>query len=475
MSDNELSFLLDDIFSESESPIWEAALIASGLSPHLDPDKSLSFLEKGLQSNQVRIKSAAVAGLGYFNTPSSKKGSKKAYRLLKNTIGEQRETVSMLAALSLGKLGFFSHSAKFQKNIYKETLKLTKEKDSSLIQGNAVGLGLLSKFFPEKKSIDLLMKDISELRNTDDPSYFIVGLTLFGIASGLINESITAINRLLAWITNKAAKRTVAICLAFLISLLESDDRMNQLKFIINSQIEYQSRIGPNSAIVLSYLRMLQQNHDLTSFLDNMREWKELESDYQQIFEILNQNSNVEEILRRLLESSNLDVRIAGINASFFLEWEMGDDRIIQRFSQDCLNLAGAGPSTMDKLLAILRIFSIALMRKDYALADEVKRFMEFPDSKIKKFTAISYTVLSSLKGEVGSIVSQFQAERDLDIQWGLLVGLALRDWISAPPSPSLAKLHDLRDELLIGLVLLDIGFVDISIPLLLSAISLSS
>ncbi|MFX0208984.1 MAG: hypothetical protein ACFFDT_23570, partial [Candidatus Hodarchaeota archaeon] len=291
----------------------------------------------------------------------------------------------------------------------------------------------------------------------------------------LIKESIVAIKRLLTWITNKAAKRTVSICLAFLISLLEPEERLTQLNSLINSQIEYQSRIGPNSAIVLSYLRILQQNQDSTGFLDNMRQWKETESDYQQIFEILNRSSDIREILRSLLESSNLDVRIAGINASFFLERVMGDDKVVQRFSQDCLNLASTGPSTIDKLLSVLRIFSIALMRKDYALAYEIKRFMDFPDSRIKKFTARSYAVLFSLRGDVESIVGQFQAERDHDIRWGLLVGLALTDWISAPPSPSLKQLHDLRDELLLGLILLDIGLIDVSIPLLLSAISLSS
>ncbi|MFX1513567.1 MAG: hypothetical protein ACFFCQ_13365 [Promethearchaeota archaeon] len=474
MSEIQLSYLLEDIFSENEPPIWEPALLTSGLSPLLDPKEALSYLEKGLNSNQIKIKSAAVAGLGYFNTPKSKKGSKKAYEFLKSCISENRENISLLSAMSLGKLGFFSHSTKFQKNIYKETLRLTKEREPALIQGNAVGLGLLSKLFPEKEAIDLLIKNIAELKYTDDPGYFIVGLTLFGIASGLIKEAIGAIKRLLGWITNKAAKRTVAICLAFLISLLEPEDRMSQLEFLIRNQIEYQSRVGPNSAIILSYIRMLQQNQDVSNFLDKMREWKDLANDYLQIFEILNHNSDIQELLRGLLESSNLDVRIAGINASFFLERGLGDDRIIQRFSQNCLNLAGTGPSTMDKLLAILRIFSIALMRKDYALADEIKRFMEFPDSMIKKFTAISYSVLCSLKGDSELIISQFQALRDHDIRWGLLVGLGMKDWIASPPSPNLTQFHGLRDELLIGLILLDIGFTDISIPLLMSAISLS-
>ena len=158
---------------------------------------------------------------------------------------------------------------------------------------------------------------------------------------------------------------------------------------------------------------------------------------------------------------------------SLFLEEELTKADQAEWFLQKCIQVAQKGPTRVDKLLAINRIFSLALLQKDPQLAETMKDFLELHDLRLKKFSALFYAVLTIQHQGINVVLNRLQVERNDAIKWGLIVGIAVNDWITTPAAPSLAKFQGLRDELIIGLILLNYELLDVCIPLLLSAIAL--
>ncbi|MFW9997765.1 MAG: hypothetical protein ACFFD4_37340, partial [Candidatus Odinarchaeota archaeon] len=177
-------------------------------------------------------------------------------------------------------------------------------------------------------------------------------------------------------------------------------------------------------------------------------------------------SSSIFEILRELLVSNQIDVRVAGVFSTFLLEGmdEMFGERVVSNFISDIASLSPLG--FFDNFLMVLRLFSLALLRKDFTYIDKFLETFATADPRIRKFSAMAYACLSSMKEDY-DFLSEFN-NRDEDTQWGFIIGLGLKERLVE--MVKISKTANLADELLLGLLLLDIGKIDESIPLLLAS-----
>ena len=167
-----------------------------------------------------------------------------------------------------------------------------------------------------------------------------------------------------------------------------------------------------------------------------------------------------------MLQCNTLDIKAAGITASFFLESE--DQPNMESFIQEGLQQRGSG--YFDRFLVLLRTFSFILMNKEYDRAKEFEPFFHSNDQRVKKFSGLSYACLKAINPEDREkghqeVYSRLKTEIDEHVRWGLLVGISMYDSVGR---------NKLDDELILGLLLLCLGFVDVSTLLLLSQAMIS-
>ena len=267
---------------------WEPLMFASGLSSN--PNRNNSYiLKKGLNSVNILSKRAAIAGAGYVD-PNNKKTLNDGKKLIKQGLNDPSTVIRKTAALSLAKLAIFSiKNEKQRKKLAKEVEKLTKKDDSSIVQGASIGLGLLSKYVdlkPVDEKYDFIVADPIRLESS---SYYLLGISLYGIGTKTITDSIIRILNMVKRLTDKTAKRTAAITLGFLIPQLEFEEMISYLETFLKSKIEYQSMYGSDTAIILSYLKLLEKGNksELTVFINKLKEWKEFDEDYAEIYDII--------------------------------------------------------------------------------------------------------------------------------------------------------------------------------------------
>ncbi|MHA2295132.1 MAG: hypothetical protein ACXAEU_13575 [Candidatus Hodarchaeales archaeon] len=464
-----LDVLLKEILGKRENSVWEAAMFASGISTSLKHDQAIKYLKKGLKSNIFDIKRAAIAGLGFLNTLESGKLVKKAYKAINDNINDSLSELRLVSAISSGKLAFFTSHEKMRQKILKDTLKSLNKHDPAVLQGSAISIGLLSNFLTEEDFLSKFQAIIDS--EMDNPSHLVLGLTLTGMGSKTAKESIVLLKNIISK-SDKFTKRTAAICFAYLISLLNSEERIECLDYLITNRVEYHSKLGTDTAIILSFFRLMEEKaavSDTSEFLARLEQWRTHDSDYDEIYKILGESNSksILEILHELSSSSQIDVRIAGINSTFILEkGNMFNEQIIDNFIINFSNVSPLG--FLDNFLIIIRLFSLILYRKDYSMSDRLEPFYRMADSRSRKFGALSYACLLAMKGNFSFINENDFVNLDEDVQWGYLVGLGLYERLKAAEG---SKQESFIDELLLGLLLLDIGQFDESIPLLLTAI----
>lgn len=437
-------------------------MIASGLAGHLQDKKLLNLLKKGLNSPSILTKRGSASGIGFLDS-NNKKLRNDGKKLVNRGLGDPTTVVQLISAISLGSLGIFATSNKERKKIINELEKLTKKNDTSIVQGATLSLGVLSKNFDKPKGI--LTRDIdnriADPIKLENPIHYLLGISLWGLGTNQNLITIERIQQMLSRITNKTARRSAALCLAYLISSLDIKDMLNQLDVLINSNIEYQSKAGSDTAIVLCYLNLLSDKSSLEKLMVKAKNWATVDSDYNEIYEIIKSKPNYEKTLAKLMDSSDLDLRVAAINACYGTP-NLESIKTINKFYFD--SLKNNHQSFYDILLLMTQILTYAIKTKQYDLSEQILEFLTSADSRVKKIASMTYACLKGLKGDLSQIYSKFRMEKDHDLKWGYLVGLGLIEKISTMESLS-GEYYDL----LIGYIMLGIGSTDNAIPMLFS------
>jgi hypothetical protein len=116
-----------------------------------------------------------------------------------------------------------------------------------------------------------------------------------------------------------------------------------------------------------------------------------------------------------------------------------------------------------DRFLILLRSFSFCLLEEKYSYSSFFQPFMYSNDNQVKRIASLAFSCLFRMdpKNEgVVSIYTEVKTTQDENIRWGLIVGLSIYTVIGKAP---------MDDELIIGLLLLCLGFSEAGISLVLS------
>ncbi|MFX1505137.1 MAG: hypothetical protein ACFFDC_03385 [Promethearchaeota archaeon] len=440
----------------------EALALAIGFNPQLERKFRLKELKLAAKNQDLIIRRAALTGLGFSTLLDPKKGDEQK-KTLKDFLNDPLTTTRVTSAIALGINSLFSHNKKFQKNAYNEFRKKIRKADFVVKQGYAIGLGLLAKYpDTQEDSLRALFEACDPVEmGMGNPDYYLVGLTLAAINTERAEEGIDFIfETIVPHLSNKESRRIAMICIAFLLPLIPDPViRVEKLEKIIQVGIEFHSKFGTDSALVLTYISLLQDKNQQESFLIRLLGFKDLDPDYDQIFTILKENKNTLDIIQALLRCNTLDIKAAGITASFFLE----DQPDMSYFIQEGLQQRGSG--YFDRFLVLLRTFSFILNSKEYEHVKEFEPFFHSNDQRVKRFAGLSYACIKAINVEnrekgLQEVFSRLRTELDEHVRWGLLVGVSMYE--------SVGK-NVLDDELIIGLLLLCLGFIDVSTLLLLS------
>ncbi|MFX1282540.1 MAG: hypothetical protein ACFFB5_02760 [Promethearchaeota archaeon] len=463
--ENELNFsvFVQEHLKGRSSTEREALALAIGFNPQLERKFKLKQLKDAGKSQDLIIKRAALTGLAFSSVQDSK-GGKEQKKTLKDSLNDPLTTIKMTAAIAIGINSFFSNNKKIQKKSYNEFKKKIKKADHFVKQGYAVGLGLLAKFQDTQKDS---LKAILEAYNPGEmgsPDNYLVGLTLAAINAERAEEGFDFISEsIIPNLSNKESRRIAMMCAAFLLPLISDPGiRVGKLEKIIKRGIEFHSKFGTDSALILTYLSLLNDEKQKENFHIRLLGLKDLDPDYEQIFNILKENKTITDVLKALLQCNTLDIKAAGITASYFLETEksLAD---LGAFIEEGLQQRGSG--YFDRFLVLLRAFSFILMRREYNRAKEFEAFFYSNDQRIKRFAGLSYACLQALQENFQDVYTRLENEIDEHVRWGLLVGISIYESIGR---------DILEDELIIGLLLLCLGFIDVSTILLLSQAMIS-
>ena len=222
-------------------------------------------------------------------------------------------------------------------------------------------------------------------------------------------------------------------------------------------KLEYHSRFGTDLALILTYFSLLHEKKGQENFLTRLLELGELDTDYDQILTILKENKKADDILRGMLHCNNLDIKAAGVTASFFIESKENKTDLAS-FVEEGFQYQGSG--YFDRFLVLLRIFNFVLMHKEYERAIDFKHFFNSRDQRIKRFAGLSYACLKASNEEFQEVYETLTSEQDGNICWGLLVGISMYE--------SLGQ-NTFDNQLMLGLLLLSLGLKDMGTLLLIS------
>ncbi|UCG03122.1 MAG: hypothetical protein JSW11_03850 [Candidatus Heimdallarchaeota archaeon] len=468
--ENSINFstFVEEHLKDKSTTEQEALALAIGFNPQLDMKFRLKHLKQAAKNQDLIIKRAALTGLGFSSLLEPKKGEEQK-KELKNHLNDPLTTTKITTAIALGISSYFSNNKKFQKKSYDEFRKKIQKADFIIKQGYAIGLGLLAKY-PEtqKESLKVILEAYNQIEmGMGNPDYYLIGLTLTAINTKRAEEGFDFIfETIIPHLSNKESRRIAMMCTAFLLPLIpDPGTRVKKLEKIIQKGIEFHSKFGTDSALILTYIS-LQDKKLQENFLIRLLGFKDLDPDYEQIFAILKENKNTIDIIQALLKCNTLDIKAAGITASFFLESE--DQFDMESFIQEGLQQRGSG--YFDRFLVLLRTFSFILRNKEYDRGKEFEPFFHSNDHRVKKFSALSYACLKAMNPEerkkgLHEIYSRLKTELNEHVRWGFLVGISMYESVGR---------NILDDELILGLLLLSLGFIDVGTLLLLSQAMIS-
>ena len=439
----------------------EALALALGFEPYLEKKLRFKYLRKFLKDQNSSVRRGGLIGVAFSSLQEPSKKSKSQQKLLKKYFKDAFSSIKLTAALGLGINAYFTKNEKYGRKINKEIKKAIRKQNEQVKQGLVISMGILGKHSKSpSKDFEYLVKSFGSFR-IGSPTIFFIGLTLSAINAGQTNEALEFFLDVLTHLTSKESRRIAIICSAFLLPLVQDfNERLGKLENIIKGGFEFQSKFGTDLAIIFTYFSILDNPSLKKDFLKSLEQMKNLDPDYDQIFQILKTEKKPMNVLMALINSNTLDIKASGINASFFLE--SADQPVkLDRFIKEGLQQRDAG--YFDRFLILLRSFSFCLLEKNYSYAKYFEPFTYSKDQQVKRIASMAYACLFKMNPENEedhSIYEQLKAESDENVRWGLILGLSLPQIIGKSP---------MDDELILGLLLLCLGFVEAGMSLVLS------
>ncbi len=456
------SELLIDRLKTVSSTEQEAVALALGFAPNINNKIRNKYFKKCLKNHNISVRRSAIVGIAFSSLLAPSKIPKSQQKQLKNFFKDPLSSIKLTAALGQGINAKFSENKKFHRKINGEMKKKIRKQHEQVKQGLAVGIGLLGvQAKSPEKDFKFMMQSYKSLR-MNSPTIFFVGFTLSAINA---NHGDIALDFLLTEIipnlTSKESRRIAIICSAFLLPLIsEPEIRLRKLQTLIDGEFEFQSKFGTDLAITFTYFSLLSNQTLMKSFLRELEENTRKDPDYQQLYNILSKEKKPMDILLALIRSNTVDIKASGINASFFLE-SSAVPMDLDPFIREGLTQQDSGH--FDRFLILLRSFSFCLLEGKYSYSSFFQPFMYSNDNQVKKIASLSFACLFRMdpKNEgVTSIYNELKTTQDENIRWGLIVGLSLYKVIGKAP---------MDDELIIGLLLLCLGFSEAGTSLVLS------
>ncbi len=436
----------------------EALAIALGFNSGINKKlrfKALKFFGKSQNSS---VRRSALVGMAFSSLLETKK-PKSQLKFLQRYFKDPLSSIQLTAGIGLGISAFFTYNRKFKNKTQKKVKKLVKKKNDYVKQGLTVSMGLLGdKSKSPEKDMKFLIQSYSSLRS-ESPLAFFIGMTLCAMDSISAEVCIDfLLDHAVPDLTNKESRRMAVICSAFLLPLVPNPLKLAKLQKIVEGNFEFHSKFGTDLAITFTYFSLENDLHNsFFEYLDNIRK---LDSDYEQLFTILSQKKEGMGILIDLIRSNTLDIKASGINASFFLEVP-GSKVDLNPFIVEGLTQRDSG--YFDRLLMLLRSFSFCILEKKYNYAKYFEPYIYSSDQQVKRFASLTYACLIKMNEENIEnldIYDRLRTEQDENVRWGLILGLSVANVIGRSP---------MDDELIIGLLLLCLGFMEAGSSLLLS------
>ncbi|MHA1236426.1 MAG: hypothetical protein ACTSR4_01665 [Candidatus Hodarchaeales archaeon] len=456
------SELLINRLKSVSSTEQEAIAIALGFMPQINKKITDKFLKKCLKSQDIGVRRSAIVGIAFSSLRAPSKKPKSQQKKLKKFFKDPLSSIKLTAALGQGINAYFSSNKKYHRKINGEMKKGIRKKPEQVKQGLAVGMGLLGvQSKSPEKDFKFLMQSYKSFR-MNSPTIFFIGYTLSAINA---NSGEVALDFFLSEIipnlTSKESRRIAIICCAFLLPLISDPEiRMDKLQILIDGEFEFQSKFGTDLAITFTFFSLMNNQTLKKSFLSKLEGNTGKDPDYLQIFDILSNEKKTMDILLALIRSNTVDIKASGINASFFLESSEAPMNL-DPFIREGLTQQDSGH--FDRFLILLRSFSFCLLEEKYSYSSFFQPFMYSNDHQVKRIASLAFACLFRMDPEnedLTSVYNELKTTQDENIRWGLIVGLSMYQVIGKVP---------MDDELIIGLLLLCLGFSEAGISLVLS------
>jgi hypothetical protein len=454
-------FFLERLKSASVTE-QEALAIAMGFEPNINTKTRFKYLERAVESQNVSVRRAGIIGIAFSSILKEGKKPKHQQKVLKKHFKDPLSSIRITSALGQGINAYFTHNSKVKKKIAKEIKKKIKKQSAQVKQGLVISMGLLGgKHKSTKKDFKYLMESYPDFK-VENPTLYVIGFVLNAINAGNPEDAADFIlESIIPPLTSKESRRIAIICYAFLIPLITDPLlRMEKLKRLIHGEFEFQSKFGTDLAIIFTFFSLYENEKMKRKFLHSLDQIKELDPDYGQIFQILSTNNQIMEILIDLIRSNTMDIKAAGINASFFLETT--EEKIdLEPFIQEGFTQRDSG--YFGRFLILLRSFSFCLLENKYSYAIYFEPFIHSSDQQVKRIASLAFSCLCHMNPENEEnldLLERLRKEQDENVRWGLIIGSSL---------PQIIGKSALDDELILGMLLLCLGFTEAGMSLVLS------
>ncbi|MHA2290171.1 MAG: hypothetical protein ACXABG_15405 [Promethearchaeota archaeon] len=460
-------FLLERLKSASVTE-QEALAIAMGFEPDIKNKIRFKYLEKAVKSQNASVRRSGIIGMAFSSILKNGKKPKHQQKVLKKHFKDPLSSIKITSALGQGINAYFTRNAKIRRKIKKQIQKKIRKQPNYVKQGLVVSMGLLGETNKSaRKDFKFLMQNYPVFK-LENPTLYTIGFVLNSINAQSPVEAVDFIlESIIPSLTSKESRRIAIICYAFLIPLISDPHiRMEKLQELIHGEFEFQSKFGTDLAIIFTFFSLFDNSEMKQKFLDLLDQIKDLDSDYDQIFQILSTNKQIMEILIELIQSNTMDIKAAGINASFFLETTTGiidlEPFIKEGFTQRDSGYFG-------RFLILLRSFSFCLLENKYSYAIYFEPFIHSSDQQVKRIASLAFSCLYQMNPENEGnldLLERLRKEQDENVRWGLIIGSSL---------PQIIGKSALDDELIIGFLLLCLGFTEAGMSLVLSQAMISA
>jgi hypothetical protein len=454
-------FLLERLKSASVTE-QEALSIALGFEPNINSKIRFKYLERAIKSQNVSVRRSGIIGLAFSSVLKQGKRPKHQQKLLKKHFRDPISSIRTTSAIGQGINAYFTFNNKIKRTMSKEMKKKVKKESNSVRQGLTVSMGLLGgKQEDNKKDFKYLMENYSGFK-LENPTLFFIGFTMIAMNTGEPEVATKYIlESFIPPLTSKESRRIAIICYAFLLPLISDPIiRLEKLQELLRKEIEFQSKFGSDLAIIFTFFSLYKEKRLKQQFLRLLEEIKDKDPDYEQIHQILSKNKNIIKILLELIQSNTMDIKASGINASFFLETPE-EEIDFEPFIEEGFTQRDSG--YFGRFLILLRSFSFCLLERKYSYAIYFEPFIHSSDQQVKRIASLVFSSLYQMNPEnMGNLdlIERLRTEQDENVRWGLIIGTSLSQVIGKSA---------LDDELILGLLLLCLGFTEAGMSLVLS------